>query len=50
MVVCGWKEPVELQLGERRRTACWLHGPTEEIPPGETAPLERMELAVAEEA
>ena len=50
MVVCGWKEPVELQLGEGRRTACWLHGPTEEIPPGETAPLERIELAVAEEA
>jgi peptide/nickel transport system ATP-binding protein len=50
MVVCGWKDPVELQLGEGRRTACWLHGPAEEIPPGETAPLERMELAVAEEA
>ena len=50
MVVCGWKEPVELRLGEGRRAACWLHGPGRGDPAGETAPLERIELAVAEEA
>jgi peptide/nickel transport system ATP-binding protein len=50
MTVCAAKLPVEVRLGEGRRTACWLHGPAELIPPGETAPLERMELAVAEEA
>ena len=29
---------------------CWLHGPVEEIPEGATAPLEREEIAVADES
>jgi hypothetical protein len=29
---------------------CWLHGPQAEIPDGGTVPLEREEIAVAEEA
>jgi hypothetical protein len=33
-----------------RRVQCWLHGPESEIPPGETAELERRELAHADEA
>jgi peptide/nickel transport system ATP-binding protein len=30
--------------------SCWLHGPKEEIPPGGEEPLERDEIALAEEA
>jgi peptide/nickel transport system ATP-binding protein len=33
-----------------QRVACWLHGPEDEIPEGGTEPLEREEIAVAEEA
>jgi peptide/nickel transport system ATP-binding protein len=33
-----------------RRVECWLHGPEGEIPAGDTAALEREELAVADEA
>ena len=33
-----------------RRVLCWLHGPEREIPEGGTAPLEREQIAVAEEA
>jgi hypothetical protein len=29
---------------------CWLHGPFGEIPEGAGAPLEREEIAVADEA
>jgi hypothetical protein len=50
MVVCASKDPVELRLDQDRRVVCWLHGPAERIPEGETAPLERAEIAVAEEA
>ena len=50
MVVCASKAPIETNLGDGRRAECWLQGPAEEIPAGETAPLERMEIAVAEEA
>jgi peptide/nickel transport system ATP-binding protein len=50
MQVCTWKAPIEVAPEPGRRVECWLHGPEEEIPPGETAELEREEIAVAEEA
>jgi peptide/nickel transport system ATP-binding protein len=50
MQVCAWKQPVDVQLGPDRRVQCWLHGPEVEIPAGQTAELEREELAVADEA
>jgi peptide/nickel transport system ATP-binding protein len=50
MEVCASKTPVELKLDQRRRVSCWLHGPTESIPEGGSAPLERTEIGVAEEA
>jgi hypothetical protein len=50
MRVCSWKQPVEVAPGPDRRVQCWLHGPEEEIPPGEAAGLEREEIAVADEA
>jgi len=50
MRVCAWKQPVDVSPGSDRRVQCWLHGPANEIPPGEGAPLEREELAVADEA
>jgi peptide/nickel transport system ATP-binding protein len=58
MRVCAEKHPIEVRLeaGEHEpgewgeRVSCWLHGPGDEIPPGGTEPLERDEIAVAEEA
>jgi oligopeptide/dipeptide ABC transporter ATP-binding protein len=50
MNVCAWKSPVEQGFGAGRRVECWLHGPEEQIPPGQAADLEREEIAVAEEA
>jgi hypothetical protein len=50
MVVCADLDPVEQTLDEGRRVLCWLHGPAERIPEGGTEPLEREEIAVAEEA
>ena len=50
MVVCVEKDPIEQTLGPGRRALCWLHGPEELIPNGGTMPLEREEIAVAEEA
>ena len=50
MRVCSWKQPVDVAPGPDRRVQCWLHGPEEEIPPGEAAGLERKEIAVADEA
>ena len=38
------------EIEEGRRVLCWLHGPEELIPEGGHAPLEREEIAVAEEA
>jgi hypothetical protein len=49
MSVCATQDPVELKQGQRR-VACWLHGPEGKIPPGGKAPLDRGEIAVAEEA
>ncbi len=50
MLVCSAKHPLELRLEEARRVSCWLHGPVDEIPEGATLPLEREQIAVAEEA
>jgi peptide/nickel transport system ATP-binding protein len=50
MQVCPAKDPIEQELGGGRRVLCWLHGPERAIPEGGTVPLEREEIAVAEEA
>ncbi len=53
MRVCAERAPVEVAVGtaERpQRVSCWLHGPQQEIPRGGTEPLERGEIAVADEA
>ena len=49
MRVCAERDPVEVRTGEQR-VLCWLHGPEDRIPPGGHAPLERREIALAEEA
>jgi oligopeptide/dipeptide ABC transporter ATP-binding protein len=49
MRACAELVPVEVEQ-EGRRVACWLHGPEGLIPPGGKAPLERGEIAVADEA
>jgi peptide/nickel transport system ATP-binding protein len=50
MQVCAAKDPREVNLESGQRVLCWLHGPEEEIPEGATAPLEREQIAIAEEA
>jgi oligopeptide/dipeptide ABC transporter ATP-binding protein len=50
MRVCAEVDPVEVRAETGQRVLCWLHGPEELIPPGGTEPLEREEIAVAEEA
>jgi peptide/nickel transport system ATP-binding protein len=50
MRVCGVGEPVDTVRGASHRVACWLHGPEDAIPPGGDRPLEREELASADEA
>ncbi|HEY5201751.1 MAG TPA: ABC transporter ATP-binding protein [Acidothermaceae bacterium] len=50
MQVCGSLDPVEVRASSGQRVSCWLHGPDELIPPGGTAPLQRQELASADEA
>jgi peptide/nickel transport system ATP-binding protein len=50
MRVCASKDPIEQRPTPGQRVLCWLHGPEEEIPPEGTEPLERQEIAVAEEA
>ena len=49
MEVCEAKHPIEV-TDAGRRVSCWLHGPEDEIPPGGEKPLERGEIAIAEEA
>jgi peptide/nickel transport system ATP-binding protein len=49
MEVCAAKHPIEV-VESGQRVSCWLHGPESEIPPGGTEPLERGEIAIAEEA
>ncbi len=43
-------DPVQQVTPHGQRVLCWLHGPEELIPEGGTEPLEREEIAVAEEA
>jgi peptide/nickel transport system ATP-binding protein len=50
MQVCASLDPVEVRAASGQRVSCWLHGPDELIPPGGTAPLQRQELASADEA
>jgi peptide/nickel transport system ATP-binding protein len=50
MRVCSTKSPIEVSIAEGHVTECWLHGPKDEIPAGGEQPLEREEIAVAEEA
>jgi peptide/nickel transport system ATP-binding protein len=50
MQVCPRIDPVEVRTLAGERVACWLHGPQDMIPPGGTAPLQRRELASADEA
>ena len=50
MAVCNEREPVEQHPGPGQRVFCWLHGPSEMIPPGGQAPLERAAIGVADEA
>jgi oligopeptide/dipeptide ABC transporter ATP-binding protein len=50
MRVCSTKHPIEVDVAEGHVTECWLHGPKDEIPPGGEQPLEREEIAIAEEA
>jgi oligopeptide/dipeptide ABC transporter ATP-binding protein len=50
MRVCSTKDPIEVSIAAGHVTECWLHGPEDEIPAGGEQPLERQEIAVAEEA
>jgi oligopeptide/dipeptide ABC transporter ATP-binding protein len=51
MQVCRQIEPPEVRAKNGgQRVSCWLHGPEELIPPGGTEPLERGQIAIAEEA
>ena len=44
------EDPVEEALDGGRRVLCWLHTPDEHVGAVDRQPLEREELAVAEEA
>jgi len=50
MRVCPERFPVQVSPASGRRVECWLHGPEELIPEGGKAPLEREEIAIADEA
>ena len=50
MRVCAERDPVEVRAATGQRVSCWLHGPHEQIPEGWGSPLEREEIAIAEEA
>ena len=50
MRVCPVRDPIETRPEPDRRVLCWLHGPEDQIPADGTIPLERQEIAVAEEA
>jgi peptide/nickel transport system ATP-binding protein len=50
MRVCPTLDPVEVTAANGQRVSCWLHGPSDAIPYGGTAPLPRQELASADEA
>ena len=50
MEVCARRVPVTVGSSFGHDVACWLHGPAELIPAGGTIPLERQEIARADEA
>ena len=50
MVVCPRQVPVQVVASRGQLVRCWLHGPDEQIPAGGKQPLERAEIALAEEA
>jgi peptide/nickel transport system ATP-binding protein len=50
MRVCAEIHPIEVLKDGGRRVECWLHGPQDQVPPGGDEPLEREEIAIAEEA
>ncbi len=50
MDVCATKFPIEVEVNEGHVTECWLHGPEDQVPPDGDRPLERQEIAIAEEA
>jgi peptide/nickel transport system ATP-binding protein len=50
MAVCRTQVPIETRASGGQRVRCWLHGPEDRIPDGGREPLERGEIAVAEEA
>jgi len=50
MQVCPAKLPVIVGSSFGHEVACWLHGPGDQIPAGGTEPLERQEIAHADEA
>ena len=50
MRVCAEIEPVEVRPHGTQRVSCWLHGPEELIPANGKQPLEREQIAIAEEA
>ena len=50
MRVCAQIDPVEVRTEAGQAVSCWLHGPEDQIPPGDTDPLARERIAVAEEA
>jgi peptide/nickel transport system ATP-binding protein len=50
MSVCASRDPVEQPTDAGGRVLCWLHGPHEGLTDDDRAALERVELAVAEEA
>ena len=49
MTVCAEQFPRPVAVGQQV-VECWLHGPEDQIPSGGTAPLQREELTVADEA
>ena len=50
MRVCADRHPRNVEVHTGGEALCWLHGPEELIPPGGREPLERAEVAVADEA
>jgi hypothetical protein len=50
MEVCAARVPLEEELDGERRVLCWLHTSDERVGAVDRRPLEREELAVAEEA
>ena len=50
MQICPRRHPLMVQTAPEQEATCWLHGPAELIPAGMTAPLEREELSLADEA